>query len=874
MNYLCAFRTALSGNAMAFIYALVILLCTQYALALETALPEGASRIIVKMEYRRDDSRTMTIDEIRRPLFGDEQHNWTPVAEDYANFGYRPMPYWYRFTIYNPREHDISQVLDISYPLLDSVHIYVFKDGELQNEYLMGDRQPYANRLIDHPHFLIPVNLQASESLTYYVRVMTQGSQLFPVDLWESTALFVRLGKEDQLYGIYFGVVCVIIFFNLLIFIALREKMYLYYALSAFVFMLFFAIMRAKLYPLVFSSTPEVHHFLLLILPASCLLFSVLFSREILKPEKYSPGLKWVFSALTGLAWLSLAGIFVLDSQTSLKISVLIVIPGCFTLFLIGPVFALKGNRMAWVYSFAWGVLMLGATVTAASKQGFIPVTFLTEYGMQIGSALELFILNAALAFRFHTEHQGRIQAQMAQLKEQEEKQQTERQLMIKSMLDGVTQLPNRTCLESSLQHQIETGLINRIAVCVLEINRFNEINRTLGHQNMELLMVEVASQFNKIISRIPGLIGVDSIAGAYNMCSLEQGGFCFLVDADQAEQRREQVRIVVKKLIQPIVFKEMRLELKPVIGVAIYPEHGVNTASLLRHAQVAADMPEALQHAISIYRPEHDQYNTRRLMMISELKTAIEQNHLELFFQPKLDLVSNEITGVEALVRWHHARYGLVRPDEFIVLAEETGVIKALTRWVIKSAFKSLKRFKRAGYDFSMSINISALNLRESDMIVFLKEQIYQEMVDPADICLELTETSMMTHPLEAIDVLERVCKIGLMVSIDDFGAGYSSLAYLKSLPASEIKIDKSLIAGICEDINSDMVARATIDMCHGLGFKVVAEGVEQEVVLNRLREVGCDIIQGYIMTPPLPYEQLLTWLETEGYHQRRLAN
>jgi diguanylate cyclase (GGDEF)-like protein len=865
MIIFCAFKTLLFGNALRFICALGLLFCALLASAVETALPKGASSTIVKVEFRRDDSRTMTIDDVRSPVSRNADNPWILLQEDYANFGYRPMPYWYRFTINNPLNQDVSQILDISYPLLDSVHIYAFKDGELLEEYFMGDRLPYANRLIDHPHFLIPVNLKASEKRTFYVRVLTQGSQLFPVDLWESNALFIKLGKEDQLYGIYFGVVSVIIFFNLLIFIALREKMYLYYALSAFVFMLFFAIMRAKLYPFFFPNTPAVHHFLLLILPASCLLFSALFSRAILKPEKYIPGLGWVFSGIVGLAWMSLLGIFVLDSQTSLKISVLIVIPGCITLFMLGPVFAFKGNRMAWVYSLAWGVLMLGATITAASKQGYIPVTFLTEYGMQIGSALELFILNAALAFRFHTEHQGRISAQLAQLKEQEEKQQTERLLLIKSMMDGVTQLPNRTCLESSLQNEIDAKTRRRIAVCVLEINRFNEINRTLGHQNMELLMTEVSRQFDRIVSRIPGLIAIESIAGASTMCSLEQGGFCFLVDADLAEKRREQIRIVVKKLIQPIVFKEMRLELKPVIGVAIYPEHGVNTASLLRHAQVAADMPEALQYAISIYRPEYDQYNTRRLMMVSELKTAIEQNHLELFFQPKLELATRRITGVEALVRWHHARYGLIRPDEFIALAEETGVIKALTRWVIKSAFKGLKQFQKAGYDFTMSINISALNLRESDLIVFLKEQLYQEMVDPGQICLELTETSMMTHPLEAIDVLERVRRVGVFVSIDDFGAGYSSLAYLKSLPASEIKIDKSLIAGICEDINSDMVARATIDMCHGLGFKVVAEGVEQEVVLNRLNEFGCDIIQGYILTPPLPLNQLIEWLGTD---------
>ena len=171
------------------------------------------------------------------------------------------------------------------------------------------------------------------------------------------------------------------------------------------------------------------------------------------------------------------------------------------------------------------------------------------------------------------------------------------------------------------------------------------------------------------------------------------------------------------------------------------------------------------------------------------------------------------------------------------------------------------------------MSINISALNLQESDLIVFLKDQLYISGIEPNRICLELTETSMMTNPLEAIEVLERVRRLGLTVSIDDFGAGYSSLAYLKSLPASEIKIDKSLIAGICDDINSDMVARATIDMCRALGFKVVAEGVENIAVLNRLEELRCDIIQGYILTPPLPYPSLINWLE-ENLDNKRFVS
>lgn len=835
-------------------------------------LLDGQHSTIIKVEYRRDQSKVMTLDDVRQPIL---ENPWQSLdeGENYANFGYQPVPYWYRFSISNLKDKKINQIIDISYPLLDSIDLYAISEGELIDEVHLGDRLPYANRLIDHPHFLIPIELQAKQKITYYVRVMTQGSQLFPIKLWDRTELFVKLNKEDELHALYFGVISVIIFFNLLIFIALKEKMYLYYALSALAFMLFFATLRAKLYPIIFSNTPEFHHTLLLLVGPSCILFSVLFSRELLKPEKYLPSMKWLFLFLVILSWMTFIGVFIFDNQTSLKFSVLSAIPSFFALFLLGPIFGFKGNKMAWVYSVAWGSFMLGATIAAASKQGFIPVNFITEYGIQIGSAVELFILNAALAYRFHTEHQGRINAQLAQLQEQQDKQKTERKLLIRSMSDSVTNLPNRACFEANLHEILEAGIKQRIAVCILEIHRFNEINRTLGHHNTDLLMAEIGQHFDDLASKLPGLKNIKSIAVTANICALEQGSFALLLDADIAKANQDFIQLTIKKMTQPIVFKEMRIELRTVVGVAIYPEHGKDTASIIRHAQVAADMPEALEHAISFYRPEYDQYNTRRLMMVSELKQAIENGHLELFFQPKLDLKTRTIIGLEALVRWHHERYGLVFPDEFIPLAEETGIIKLLTRWVVKSAFHAQMEFKKQGYDFSISINISALNLKESDLVVFLKEEIYNAGIDPHQVCLELTETAMMTNPLNAIEVLERLRRLGLFVSIDDFGAGYSSLAYLKSLPASEIKIDKSLIAGICDDINSDMVARAAIDMCRALGFKVVAEGVENLEVFDRLVELGCDAIQGYILTQPLPYSKLTSWME-ENLHDMRFIS
>ena len=837
--------------------------------AIDTFLPQGQSSIIIRAEFLPDTQTKLNIDDVRRQAIEAE---WQPLKEDYANFGYKPFPYWYKFNITNPTEAPIKHIIEISYPLLDSIDFYHFKGETAVQTVHTGDRLPYSDRLIDHPHFLFPISLRAGESGSFYLRVMSAGSQLVPIKLWDSTDIFVSLGKEDSLHAIYLGVVLVVIFFNLLIFFALREKMYLYYSISTLVFMLFFAIMRAKLYPYIFSDTPEFHHLLLLLLPSSCLLFAALFSREFLSIRQYSKYSNYAINVIIAMCLICMAGVFILDSQTSLKLSVLSVIPGSFTLLLLGPAIALMGNRVAWVYTFAWGTFMFGVTVTALSKQGFLPVSFMTEYGMQLGSVLEVFILNAALAYRFYRAHIDKISAQEAQLLAHTERRGAEVKLLHNSMSDAVTMMPNRSSFELQIFQAINERSNTRIGVCIIEISRYSEISKTLGHQNTDLMMREVAHYFNEVLEGVPGLKYIDGPSFKANLCALEGGSFGVLLDVDIAEsdEHRDKIMAALRDFSQPIEFKDMRLELHPVIGVAVCPEHGLNAATLLRHAQVAADSSDAFERSLSYYRPEYDQYNARRLMMISELKEALSHDQLELYLQPKYDLVGNKVLGVEALVRWHHERYGLVRPDEFIELAEQTGIIKPLTRWVIRNALAKQVELLALGHDLSISINLSTVNLKEQDLLPFLEDSVREYDADPSKIYLELTETSMMLNPLDAIEVLDKIRQIGIKISIDDFGSGYSSLAYLKSLPANEIKIDKSLVFGICSNKHSEIIAKKAIDMCHELGFSVVAEGVENQEVMDRLADLNCDVIQGYLLTPPLPMPKLIEWLnEHSGTRQ-----
>jgi len=845
-----------------FVYCMLLLfvMASHAAGNIETFLPKGENSIVIKAEYLEDINSELTVEVVRANTAG---LDWQVVLEDYANFGYRPNPYWYRFEVSNPSSKGVSQIIELSYPLLDEVDFYRFdSSGELLENIRAGDRVPYSARRVDHPNFLYPIQLDAGEVQSFILRVKTAGSQLVPLRLWDNIELFSSLSRQDELHAVYFGIVLVIVFLNSLIFIALREKMYLYYAASTFSFMLLFAVLRGKLYPYVLSSSPAFHHLLLLFLPPLCLLFSALFTRHFLNVKDYSRGLNWIINLIVLVSVLCMLGIFFLDRQLSLQVSVLAAIPCTFMLLIFGPVLSWMGNRIAWVYTLAWGMLMSGATVTALSKGGYIPANFATEYGMQIGSAVEIFILTAALVYRFYLEHKNRLEAQAISIQESAERRDVQLKLLDSSMTHPVTMMPNRVCFEQTISQSIR-GQRKRLSICMIESRRYTEICKTLGQQNADLLVCDLAQRYNREFAKLPGVISIVGPSFDASICSLEGGAFGALFDRDEAEAGSDQFSEILKAFREPVTYKDMLLDLDTSVGVAYYPEHGLNALTLMRHAEVAADQPE---YVVSFYRPEQDQYNARRLTMISDLKEAIERDKLTLYLQPKFNLNTRKVVGVEALVRWKHEQYGMIRPDEFIPMAEQTGIIKLLTRWVFKEAVRLHIALKEQGYDLSMAINVSAMNLKEKDLLSFLKGQLSEYPIEPEKFYLEVTETSMMANPKAAMSTLAKIRQMGLKVSVDDFGAGYSSLSYLKDLPANEIKIDKSLAQSVSDNERGESVVKTAVKMCHELGFDVVAEGVETQEMLDHLAALECDLVQGYLLTPPLPINRLVEWLEEQN--------
>jgi EAL domain-containing protein (putative c-di-GMP-specific phosphodiesterase class I) len=318
-----------------------------------------------------------------------------------------------------------------------------------------------------------------------------------------------------------------------------------------------------------------------------------------------------------------------------------------------------------------------------------------------------------------------------------------------------------------------------------------------------------------------------------------------------------------IGSLAHPFELDGLILQVDASIGIAMYPDHGTEATALLQRGDVAMYVAKNVRNTVAVYSPEEDFNSVRHLTLKGELRQAVEEDHLVLYYQPKISSATGRVTGVEALLRWQHPRHGLVPPAEFIPLAEYTGLIKPMTHWVLEAALCQHAQWRSMGLDIPISVNCSARNLLEEDLPGTVQAKLAAHGISPDRLVLEITETAIIEDPRAALDVLTMLADLGVMISIDDFGTGYSSLEYLIKLPATELKIDRSFVLGIGKDESNAVVVRSTIDLAHNLGMKAVAEGVDSMEVWEKLRTLGCDMSQGYLFSKPVSAADFIRWLD-----------
>lgn len=421
---------------------------------------------------------------------------------------------------------------------------------------------------------------------------------------------------------------------------------------------------------------------------------------------------------------------------------------------------------------------------------------------------------------------------------------------------DTLTGLPNRTLLQDRLEHAIVASRREKrsLALLLLDLDRFKEINDTLGHAVGDSLLNEV------------GQVLAEPLRESDTVARLGGDEFAVLLPSvTSVAQARDIAERVAETLARPFAVEGVTVEVGVSIGVALYPDHGADASELMRGADVAMYVAKRDHLAVSVYDEDNDHHSVRNLSMSGDLRRAMDNDELVLMYQPQIDVASGRLTGAEALLRWNHPEYGMVSPEEFIALAEQTGLIRPLTRWVIGKALKQLSAWQKAGRDIGLSVNLSPRNLHEEGLAQSISELLEKRDLRPELLTLEITENAIMTDPERALTAIRHLKECGMRLAIDDFGTGYSSLAYLKTLPVDELKIDKSFVMHMSDEGNDEVIVRSTIDLAHNLGLSVVAEGIESDLHLQTLRRLGCDIGQGFHIGRPLAIEELNQWMANQ---------
>jgi diguanylate cyclase (GGDEF)-like protein len=421
---------------------------------------------------------------------------------------------------------------------------------------------------------------------------------------------------------------------------------------------------------------------------------------------------------------------------------------------------------------------------------------------------------------------------------------------------DQVTGLPNRVAAEAAIQQALDAGAGARSALLMIGLARLSEIINTMGHVVSDRLMRDAAARL------LPK-------AGAGLVARATDSEFSvFLPAATRGEAARIALQFV-EILSEPYREAEFTLDLAPAVGIALSPMHGAEASTLLRRAEVALLAALGNEEPVAVYDPATDPHRPARLSLMGDLRHALERKDddagLALVYQPKLHLPSGRIDGAEGLLRWRHPVAGPLAPEAFIALAEETGNIRRLTRWVLAAGIEAAGRWQAQGRELRLALNVSARDLDDVDLPRRVAGLLSAHGVSPQRIVLEITESAIMGKPDTSIAVLRRLADQGIELAIDDFGVGQSSFAYLRKLPVRELKIDRTFIAHLGQSPEDRAIVRSIIDLGHHLGYRVTAEGVEDPRALDALRELGCDHAQGYFVARPLAEDAFDAFVETQ---------
>jgi EAL domain-containing protein (putative c-di-GMP-specific phosphodiesterase class I)/GGDEF domain-containing protein len=794
----CFFRQVAKTTGMAMLVLTVgLLLLAGPLMAVEVHRDQQELEVIEGYQHLIEGSEPLSVDQVRDASLANQ---WQDLAGQ-PNFGYLRDVIWYRLTLQVQEPGEIRRYFEVTYPLLDRVELYHFADNRLVFQAETGDQLPHTKRPVDARTFVFPLRLDQEQDHTLYLRVQTSGAHQLPARLWAPDEFYSANEKDMMWRAMFYGMLLIMAVSTLYLAVTIGERSFLYFFAVQLSLLVIMTSLHGVGFQYLFPRRPWIHELLILTaVPLGTMFFS-LFSIEFLNLRTR---LFWAYRLLrtmAGLTFLAFLAGFFLSYDLSTRISVILAALVCLAILTTGLALVRQGDRSARHFVFAWLALLLGVVSYVLGLSAVLAGGWQVPYAMETGSVLASLLLYFALGDRFHTERNARLDEQHARIEAMQARELAESRVIEAARHHALTGLPNRVALEECLHLQIkaESGSGRSLALVLLHLRGFDDINKTLGHENTDAILTQIARRMDTLVKGQAGHVLIENRASRpFAVAHVEGVTFACVFRPPRQEDMAALMNALAEGVRQPVEFRGLNVDLGLVGGCSFYPGDSPDVPTLLRHAFIAFDRADAEADHMAVFTPDLNPYSERRLTLMTNLRKAL--------------------------------------------------------------AFCS--ELEKAGFLIGVSVNISAVNLRETSFADMVRHALARHQVDAHRLVLEVTETATMVDPKAALKCLRSLNDAGVRLSIDDFGTGYSSLSYIRKLPVHEIKIDRSFVMEMDSNQGDATIVRATINMCHDLGYEVVAEGVENQGTCDLLLSMGCDIAQGYHLSRPIPQADVIDWL------------
>lgn len=782
----------------------------------------------INYQYQLDASKKLTVNHII-----DTEDKFLPISTFPVSF--TQATNWVKYKVKNHSKHESPLVLHIDNPMLSELIIYEYSPKKVTR---IESKKTLENLIFPHYTF----SLLPNEEKTFLLKSQTLKHAYLPLVLYQKSD-FSHLQSLSMIAFIAFiSIVLVMVFYNLIIYITLKDKIYLLYVAYLFFALLVLGSIDGFGYYL-FSQDIQTwinqhsmffHYGLVL-----CLW---LFTLYFLKYDECN-NKRYKVSLYGALLYISIGFIsFFYDPALQTKIYFY-----CLPLLYIwccSLVIPRVKQDFSWArfYILSWFPLLVGAAVQPLVLLNIIEYSFVTRHAFLLTILVEILCMACALAERMRCYEQIRVNEV--------------------SYHPG-NLIPRKVALDTTLRKLIMQKSLST-HVFIIKPENIDNICLYIDDKVQAQLFDNIYQALHKNLSQRHDVLYFEN--KLEKICLLENNRFALLISHQQQEKITSLVELIQQTIYQAYKIESFNITLSADIGIAKYPEHGKDIRALINHAQFACNQAEHRKNKWAFYLQSQPEQNYELISLAQDLHKALNNNELEIYHQPQMDLKTLRVCGSECLLRWKHKTQGFIIPTVFISVAENTGLITELTLWVIKkSLHQHAQIIKDEAFNHMVSINISGKDIESIGFYDKVKNIITESGISPDKIIFELTESVEIIDDINAVEVLEQLSSLGITISIDDFGTGYSSLAYINTLPFQELKIDRQFVEGVCDEPKRKVIAQTSVKMAKALGLEVVAEGINSKLDESTLRAFGCDIGQGYFYAKPMPLDEYIEWLNNQ---------